>query len=206
MWILPSLGRPHRLKALSEATQSPITVRLHQGDPKLDEYLKETWPETWDIRVGPKKTLVASLNEALHQNPDEHHYGFIADDTLPSPHNWQKTLEEAAQTNLIAYPNDTIHGESLCTHFCIGGDLVRQMGWLAYPKLHHYFIDNVWFTIGSKLNILRYTPSVTFTHNHPITNPSLNDSTYTSASRFTQKDHQTFQYWLKTSKSGSLGP
>lgn len=204
MWILPSLGRPHRLKALAEATQSPITVRLHQGDPKLDEYLETEWPETWTIRVGPKKTLVQSLNEAFHQSPSEDSYGFIADDCIPRPDHWHETLEEAAKSNLIAYPDDTIHSEKLCTHFCIGGDLVRQMGWLALPTLNHYFIDNVWLTIGRKLDKLRYTPSVTFQHDHPIRNPNLNDSTYTSASRFTQKDSQTFQIWLETFNSSNI--
>jgi hypothetical protein len=198
MWLLPSLGRPE--KAFQVAQQNPhvkITLRLHKGDRKLKTYLRKDWPKKWKVIVGPRLTLAETMNWAFQKFPRERQYGFLADDTLPSPKDWHQRLASAAGSRYIAYPDDGIHGEKLCTHHCIGGDLMREVGFWALPGLKHNCFDTTWFIIGQKRGLLKYLPEVKFNHHHPI-NGAQEDDTYHYGQSFFKHDLEVFKNWTNT--------
>ena len=204
MWLLPSLGRPERAQRVAEAARdTKITLRLHKGDPRLKDYLRIEWPSKWKVVVGPRLSLTETLNEAFRENPRERQYGFLADDTIPSPSDWSQRLQTVAGRDFVAYPDDGLHGEKLCTHFLIGGDLMRSVGFWCLPGLKHNFLDTVWYVMGSKLGVLRYVPEVKFEHLHPLAGKAEQDETYKIGQGWYEKDKKVFERWV--TESGTPG-
>ena len=196
MWVLPSYNRPNKLLEVAEiAGDVPMTIRLHDDDPQLALYQAVSWPEAWDILIGPTMRLAPTLNWIFENYPDEAYYGLMADDVRPSPKGWDIVLSESAQEGLIAYPDDGAHGEHLCPHHCISGDLIRAAGWWSLPGLYHSFLDTVWFAIGRELNLLRYHPEILLDHLHPIWKKSSMDGTYERGAVKYADDEFIFKQW-----------
>ena len=145
---------------------------LDEDDPMLGGY---EIPEGWNVRIGPRAPLSVIYNRVFEEFPDLPWYGIFADDVTPETEGWDEKLIEAAGSDGMAYPDDGI-GEP--THFCLGGDLVREMGWLAYPGLNRLYIDTVWRDIAKSRGVLRYLPDVKVTHRHPSVGLALMDRTY----------------------------
>ena len=200
MWICPTYGRPESLKrliAVCERTAPDIdmVVRLHREDPKLSDYEKIELPEGWRKVVGPHQMCVGSLQHIYNLHPREKCYGFVADDIVTNTRGWHKILEEKAGGWAVAYPDDGIHGPKQCTHFCIGGKLVREVGWLGPEWLKHNFIDSTWYTIGYGIKRLEYCPEVEFEHLHFINDKALRDETYEISQAHYQEDKEAFEKW-----------
>jgi len=183
------------LKVAEVAGDVPIVLRLHEGD--AEQYLAHSWPDKWEIRVDRKMNLCDSLNWALKEYPRAKQYGFLADDTIPSPRDWAQRLQSAAGREYIAYPDDGIHGKGLCTHHCIGGDLMRRVGFWCLKGLRHNFLDQVWMTIGTETDRLRYVPSVKFDHLHPWVKKGPMDEVYALSASWFEKDQAIFDRWTQ---------
>lgn len=168
-------------------------MRLWRGDPCYLEYKTLKWPSVLRFYDSDAKTVVEALNEFYHLHPDEPFYGFIADDIVLRTKGGLEHLQALAHPFFIAYPNDTLQRERLCTHFCIGGDLVRLMNWFVYPKLEHNYIDNVWCSIGVNTGLLRYAPQVIFQHKHFLVGSAPWDETYSASYSKGAKQPDTLQ-------------
>ena len=180
MWICPTLGRPERLGnlAASWTEKVPLLVVLTKSDPRYEEYVSRMWPGSWTFLSVEDKLLTPKLNLAFRNQPDADFYGFIADDVrIKSPAILAK-LELLAERWFLSYPNDTIHGKNMGTHFCIGGDLVREMGWIANPLFNHFYIDKTWKGLCQANGLYRYAPDVVFYHEHPNKMPEMADKVY----------------------------
>jgi len=196
MWVLPSFDRPVGLQDVAQiAGKVPILIRLHEGDPQLEEYLAVTWPTPWNVVVGPQLRLAPTLNWAFEAYPDEPFYALMADDVHPLTAGWNEKLEEAAGSSFLAYPDDGFHHQNLCPHHCIGGDLMRAVGWWALPDLIHSFLDTAWFEIGRITNRLKYLPDVLLEHRHPIFGKGEMDDTYAFGKDAFSEDRMTFKIW-----------
>jgi hypothetical protein len=206
MWICPTLGRPGRLGNLASSwtEKKPLLVVLTVDDPRYEEYVSRSWPASWQFLSVKEKFLVPKLNLAFGSQPDADFYGFIADDVrIESPSVLTK-LEALAEGWFLSYPNDTIHGKDLGTHFCVGGSLAREMGWMAHPSFRHYYIDNVWKGIGLANGIYRYAPDVIFHHEHPIKVPSMVDEIYSSTYLENWKmDSEIWEKYIRTKGQAS---
>ena len=107
-------------------------------------------------------------------------------------------MSEAAEPFYFVYPWDSIHGFKGAPHFCIGGDLVRAVGWLAAPWFRHNFIDTTWFYLAKELGVRRALPDITFEHLHPL-NPEhkdLDDDIYRLGRGHYEADQKRFKLWL----------
>lgn len=182
MWILTSLGRPDRLKDVAAGyfwgAESRVVLVLYEGDPKLKQYLSHQWPAAWRIETVPMPGNGPTYNEMLRRYPRESCYGFLADDALLDVQGMLVELERAADDWNVAYANDGHQGANLATMPCLGGELVRAVGYLAPPNLMHWAIDNVWTKIGEKLGCLHYMERLTYTHRNPVWKTAPDDSTY----------------------------
>lgn len=185
MWILSSLSRPDRLREVAFSyrwgDESQVVLALYSGDEKLHDYLRQEWPPQWIIQTVPMRGNGPTYNEILKRYPNEPTYGFLADDSILDVPGMLKKLEDAAGDWNVAYPNDQFHGEKLPTMPCIGGKLVRAVGYLAPPNIIHWAIDNCWGDIGRALGCLRYFNHLTYTHKHPILGTAPDDETYRQA-------------------------
>ncbi len=198
MWLLPSLGRPKEAWEVAKlAPDVEIVLRLHRQDPALQDYLKYDWPKGWRIVVGKIAKLRDCFNSAFAKYPDEAFYGFIADDIRPMSEGWAEKLVTAAGQNMVAYPDDGYRGEDLCTHPCIGGDLVRAVGWWCLPTVEHSYFDTVWMLLAMGTDRLRYVPEAKLEHRHPMASKGVDDDTYEVGQESYLRDREAYHVWTR---------
>ncbi len=150
---------------------------LDDDDPSLPEYLAIGLPRLWIREVGPRLPLSAIYNKAYERVPYAAWWGFLADDVVPETPEWDFKLVEAAGSDGMAVPAGG-HDPEGAPHFVLGGDLVREMGWLALPGLDRLYIDTVWQDIAEKRGVLRRLPDVVLRHHHFSNGLALRDATY----------------------------
>lgn len=202
MHVLPSRQRPDALKRFFEGyieteADSKGVVLLDIDDPKLHEYEIRNFPKDWIAIAGIRHDGLASMfNEAFHRFPNEPWYSYMTDDTIPRTKHWDKILIEKAGNDGVAYPDDGINGEKLAGIPVIGGDLVRDMGWLALPGLKRIYIDNAITEVARRAGKLHYCPEVLIEHMHFSNGKSAFDDTY--AKPDSHLDKQRYEEWLST--------
>jgi len=182
--------------SLDTEAQARTLVYLDEDDPALGEYRKIDYPSWWVVHVGAPVGLGGVYKWVFETFPDASYYGFLGDDLIPRTKHWDGKLIEAAGTGAISYGDDGNWGEKLATHPCIGGDLVRRMGWLCYPGLNKLFIDTVWHTIGAKLGRLHYLPDVKLEHMHYLFGKAEHDETYGDQAEYFAHDKDYYDKFI----------
>ena len=203
MWALPTRSRPENclrfIKAWHNSQAStPVYVRLDNDDPQLDQLSNLPWPGTFVVHTGPRQGISRAMNEVFIKHPNEDWYGFLADDLLPQTPYWDLKLIERAGKYNISYPNDQGKDTTLPTHPCIGGDLVRAIGWLGLPVTQHYFIDTVWRFLGEQLGNIHRLDDVIVEHLHYSLNKSDMDQVYIESSEKWKHDKRAYRDWCET--------
>jgi len=193
MFILPSRSRPHNLARLYKACQetglsSTVWVRLDFDDPLLGAY---TAPG-WEIIVGPRMPLSRLYNDFYAAFPNLPWYGFIADDVVPETPLWDQSLIDIAGRDGMAVPEGS-QDPGGTPHFVLGGDLVRDMGWLCLPGLDRIFIDTVWADVARSRGVLRHAPGVMLRHHHFGNGLALMDGTYRKHHK--EEDRAIYEKW-----------
>ena len=184
MFILTSLGRPERIRAVVESYEwgaERVILALYAKDKRLAEYQAQAWPESWKIETVGMLGNGPTYDEILRRYPRERCYGFLADDAILDVQGMLRQLEQAAGDWNIAYANDKHWGEKLPTMPCIGGELVRSVGTLAPGGLVHWAIDTAWGELGKRLGNLVYREELTYTHLNPVWGTAPDDPTYVAA-------------------------
>lgn len=172
-------------------------VRLDNDDPELETIKNLSWPEEFEIHVGPRIGLSRSLNEVFEQYPDQPWYGLLADDLEPSTLHWDQLLVDRAGSWDISYPNDGAPVDSP-THPCIGGKLVRTIGWLGFPPCYHFFTDTIWQYIGGHLNNIYRLDNITVEHLHYSLNKAAKDQIYMESTEKWKQDKRSYRDWIET--------
>lgn len=200
MWILTSLGRPDRIRKVVESyvwgAQSRVILALWEGDKRLKEYLAQKWPGGWQTKIVRMRGNGPTYNEIFAMYPNESCYGFLADDAILGEQGMLRVLEQEAGDWNVAYANDQHWGEQLPTMPCLGGELVRAVGYLAPESLIHWAIDNAWGEVGRRLNCLRYRADLTYTHLNPVFGTAPDDSTYQWARNLSPEWERVYRGWL----------
>lgn len=186
VWFCPTFERPKRLQELAEAWEKtaqgePLFVRVWNQDKFKKEYFSMDWPRTWTLYESPAQWCGEALQEFFRLHPDEQQYGFIGDDVIPCTDNWPEILSVAAGDWYLAYPNDTIQRHGLATHFLLGGELLRTLGWWVPEGFKHHYLDQVLQNIAVNAGLARFCPEVTFYHKHQLKGRAENDHVYRKA-------------------------
>lgn len=197
MWLLPSRSRPLSLKrffthyALTEADSEGV-VWLDMDD--ADKYDSVPIPKKWTVVISPRLDGTGAItNEFFKMFPDEPWYGLLADDVLPKTYGWDKKLIEAAGSDGLAYGDDGIHGNGHSAHPCVGGDRIRELGWLALPGCKRIYIDNALFDDAVMRGAAIYLPDVIMEHLHFSNGKSPMDATYEKS--YNASDRQVYETW-----------
>ncbi len=173
---------------------TPVLLWLDEDDPFLLDYTDIETPPRWQIATVSRRNGHSEIyNDVFEANPNLDWYGFLADDVVPETMGWDTTLIRAAGRTGVAYGDDGINGEALGTHPVIGGDLVREIGWLALPGLHRIYIDTVWNEIGRMRGCVKYLPNVKLTHHHFSNRMALRDGIYRKPKK--PEDRAIYQAW-----------
>lgn len=163
MMFLSSRGRRKPLERFFSVSKPQLPGRvLIDADDK--SYAGMTLPLGWEFFIKPRATTVVILNRAFKEYPDEPFYAILCDDMVYGPWGWDTVLSEAAGTKRVAWGDDGRWGPKLCTSLFVGGDLVREFGWLAHPAFGHLYADTVWWMIARGANIANYHPEIRATH------------------------------------------
>lgn len=205
MWVFATRARPENcLRFINAWTQtqasSPVYVRIDDCDPKLNQILELPWPKKFSLNVGPRLGLKAALQEMFLKFPDEDWYGFLADDLVPLTKHWDKILIETAGNCNISYPNDLgkKRKRDLPTHPCVGGDLVRAIGWFGLPATYHYYLDDIYRFIGQNLNNIYRLEDVIVEHMHYGRGKAEIDETYNQSIDKMKNDTDAYNDWIST--------
>lgn len=200
MWIFTSLSRADKIQRVVDSYEwgdhTTILLTLLESDPKLDDYLVQPWPASWKVEIVPMPGNGPTYNEVLRRYPNEPCYGFLADDAVLTTAGMLRALEIEAGRDCVSYANDQHHGEKIPTLPCIGGDLVRRVGYLAPRNLPHWGIDCCWHAIGERLGKLRYRPDLVYDHMHPLWGTGEWDATYRSSQKASIFYEQIYRSWL----------
>jgi hypothetical protein len=202
VWVLATRSRPDNCRRFIKSwvttqASTPVYVRLDDNDPYLDELKKLPWPNEFQIQVGPRHGISRAMNEMYEKFPNEPWYGFLADDLHPVTPKWDCLLVEAAGKFDISYPNDGAKNTALPTHPCVGGDLVRAIGWFGFPPCYHYFVDTVWQYLGEHLHNIHRLDSVIVEHLHYSFGKSEKDQVYQESGEKISQDKKAYRAWCK---------
>ncbi len=137
------------------------------------------------INDNKKKTVTEVFNESFNKYPNFDYYHMTNDDCIYKTKDWDIILANTIVEPGIAYGNDLLQSENLCTFPMISGDIVRKVGWLQLPSLNRYGGDIVWKFIGQQAKCLHYVPEVIIEHSWDGADPEIN-----------QKDMAAFAQWL----------
>jgi hypothetical protein len=200
MWILPTRGRPASLVRFIDAwnktgATTPVMLRLDDDDVELPNYVAIELPKNFVRVIGPRIGLARSINQVFEIYPNEPWYGLLADDLLPQTPGWDKLLTDKASCWNISYPNDLGKLPDLPTHPCVGGDLIRAIGWFGFPPTKHYFVDTIWQYIGQHLDNIHRLDDVIVEHLHYSTGKSEMDQNYQESSEKWQHDKRAYKDW-----------
>lgn len=204
MWALATRSRPDNCKRFIEAwnntqASTPVFVRLDECDPFIDELKSLPWPSTFEVVVGKREGLRAAIQEMYIKYPTEPWYGFLADDLIPRTLKWDLALVEVAGSKNISYPNDLGKAKKrdLPTHPCVGGDLIRAMGWFGFPATYHFYLDTIFRYIGQNLkNIYRLEDTIV-EHMHFGRGKSELDTIYQQSQEKMRRDSEAYNSWIE---------
>ncbi len=196
-WFLPSYGRPESLRALQGAPggmPGNVLVLVNEDDPKRAEYERLS---PWPIHFVPAGSRVGDVwREVFLRFPDEPYYGLLSDDLSPETPQWHEKMVEAAGKRHFANPRGGPGWpQRMRSTICIGGDLVRAMGYLVPEGFRHNFIDDVWDLIGRTFRLVVPLHDVVVEHRHPLYGTAKTDDTYVRGSADFEQDRERFREW-----------
>lgn len=170
--IVPSRARPDAAIELNRvfAETCTATTRLwfavDDDDPTRHQYPDNTWG--W-----PSRSMVDALNHSAMfaiDPPGLTAVAFMGDDHRPRTKGWDAAYLAALQDlgTGIVYGNDLLQRDRLATQVAMTADIVRALGYMAPPTLHHLYVDNYWMALGAGAECLRYLPNIIVEHLHPV--------------------------------------
>jgi hypothetical protein len=208
--IVPSRGRPERLRAMLDAclslSEADTDIAVAFDDDDSDAYpslaasygSKRVWWFT-----GKRDTLAGWTNwVAFGPGTGGKYRAFasLGDDHLPWTPGWDRLLLEAIGGDGgegIAYGNDLHQGDRLPTAPVISAGIVDALGWMCEPSLAHMYLDNVWADLGRAASCLAYVPGVVIEHLHPDAGKAVTDGTYAESLAGEEADRQAYERWRR---------
>lgn len=171
MILLPSRGRPQKLKRFFDAYAATKATEpgLLMTEPRDREaYLSVELPANWrHVEVAPSLVGKKYNDGAFFYAPGEPRYFLMADDCVPETPEWDRALAHAAGSWKIAFGDNLMRPNPPIGHPCIGGELVRALGWIAHPAFGHFYWDNLLRDIAQDVgDTLVYVPEVITRHLH----------------------------------------
>ena len=149
--------------------------------------------------VLPQMTLTGKLNAvAVEKAPHYKAVMFVGDDHVFSTEHWDtimmKELAAMGGTGIL-YPDDKRRND-IPEIWLTSSDIIMALGHFAEPSCKHYYLDNVWASIGNGAGCLKLVPEVLVEHHHYSTHRDVRyDSVYQKTETFGPADAAAFEAW-----------
>jgi len=194
--IVPSRGRPHRLKEMWDSfttnTASPLELiaTVDEDDPRLNEYMNM---DSYDIHiiVVPRMPLTKKINEtARHANGEI--YIPACDCSLMQTKNWDKLFKQSVPTDgyYIACPNDG-HKKNSTVFICTTPTWIDAVGYYAWEGTEQFYGETWAADIAKRCGRLCLLPEITLLHRNPGFGDIETDETFEHQHRNNDKHVKT---------------
>lgn len=184
MWLIPSLNRPHLMERFFKAyvktlASTPGLLLVDKKDPQLDAYRNLKLPENWKLIETDAVTMGDKFRETWDIYKDCDWIGVLNDDHVPITEKWDlAVLSHINGKNMVSTNDNWQFPSRICGAIAFSGPLIRALGWLFPPGMHHLFSDDVWQHIAVKTDCLSMLRDVTVEHDHAYKNKELEDDTF----------------------------
>lgn len=201
IWILPLRerlkGTEQLLNSLSGTDSSArIVAILDSDDP--DYYALKEICEAFGVELipsRPRAPTAQKINDVVRSNPSEGFYGLLANDIEVRTPATLTALAAACPSMGLSYCDDSIHGQSLPTHPCVSGDLVRLLGWWAFPDAGHNGIDIYLQEVANAGGGCKYLSEYLMYHNHPSEKRCAPDAVTERIKLWAERDRNACNNW-----------
>lgn len=166
----------------------------------IEEYKSIELPEGWKIIVNDGNFgLCGSMNRVFKEHPNEPFYGMITDDEFIATDGWDKTLIEAAGNLNISHGNNGWQSDRRIHGFMtVGGDLVREIGYMFPQGMWHWYSDDVYEAIAARTGFRRFCRDVKIENRHWMLGNVKKDKTYELSESRNVQDREIFFRWLES--------
>jgi hypothetical protein len=96
----------------------------------------------------------------------------------------------------ISYADDVYEKRTRICHPCIGGDLVRTVGFFSVPTVRHFGTDTFWEQLHHSCGKNGRLHDVVVEHAHVNFNQAPNDATYIRSQTIRQQDKFAFKAYM----------
>lgn len=209
--IVPTRGRPQNVVRQMNAIQETCTHSdtrflycIDADDPSYNEYCdilrnKDTGPHArfTFVKCTVSKYISEIINGVSNSLVKDHSYiGFMGDDHLPRTAGWDSLfIDMLRQMHVgMVFGNDTIQGPNLPTHIVMTSNIIRTIGYMVPPQLHHLYLDNFWRDLGNRTNTIAYRSDVIIEHMHPIAKKAEWDDGYKRVNDGAMYEHDRTAY------------
>lgn len=211
LWIIPSRGRPTRLRAMLRtalrlaAARTDFAICCDDDDETAAGYghtarlIAREYPGRVAWHTGSRDTLAGWTNRIARNTAYTRRYaalGSMGDDHIPRESRpgtppWDRALQDALEAGAVyAYGDDLHQHEALATAWLARREAVEALGWLILPAVDHYFGDNAITDLGAV-----YVPGVRIEHCHPLFGTRPADGTYAEAAGSWEHDRDAYERW-----------
>lgn len=191
MWLLPSLRRPASLARFFAAYRTTggstpgvviVDVEDYRDNRAAYDDVERSIPAGWHVHVTKGVTQGDKVREIWDQVMSCSWLGLIGDDCVPETVGWDRRLVAGLDRNLIVSCDDAWQApRRVANCWVVSGDLVRSVGYLFPPGLHHLFVDDVWETIGREGACWHCDMSVRVAHRSVLRGDGPIDDTHRAA-------------------------
>ncbi|MDP3013079.1 MAG: hypothetical protein Q8M92_02470 [Candidatus Subteraquimicrobiales bacterium] len=180
--ICPSRGRPdiitEMIKSFAETRgdNTDLLIYVDELDPTKSKYLEMIEPFILErgitLQFGPRLHIV----EVYNKFSNEHSYNYYApinDDHVFLTYHWDEKLIKVVETSGggwgLAMADDLLTDFTTSMHpsgCVISGNIIRALGYMVWPKLHHIGTDTFLQKICQGVNRLFLVKDVIIEHRH----------------------------------------
>lgn len=201
MWVFATRSRIANCTRFIKAwtatgASTPVYVRMDNDDPDLDAALKLPWPAEFELVVDAPVRVGQAMNEMFNRYPNEPWYGILADDLVPKTMHWDQLLIKSAEPDQISYANDVYEKRIRICHPCVGGDLVRTVGFFSVPTVKHFGTDTFWEQLHHCCDKKGRQEHVIVEHAHFNFDQSPVDATYERSQSVRREDKIAFKEYM----------
>jgi hypothetical protein len=188
--------------AATATAQTDLVLAVDWDDDSYAGLSAKSMPGRVRLVRGPRRTCIEWTNILAADLGSEYRaLASFGDDHAPETPGWDgrmlAAIDDMGGTGIV-YGADTLQNENLPTAPVISSDIPAALEWLMYPKLGHFFADNVWKDIAEEAGCLRYLPQVTIRHYHFAFGTAPADSTYIEAAPAWQADEPAYWAWRRS--------
>jgi len=202
MILVPSRGRPENVRRLWNAIQNTAAEPVHLFVRTDDDDIRYPFLESVTYHRGPRLRLGGTYNEMAATVYQSYRFlGLWNDDHLPTTPGWDVAMKAAITEPFgVSYaPDGNWENGELPTAPIVTSSMFEALGWVCLPGLTHWFVDNVWKTLGEDTKSLHFLPKVRVEHYHRVNGKAEDDQTYRDANDNHAQNHSDasrYHQWL----------